>query len=614
MILKRLSVLTITVLLLFLGFPKYLFSANTDFVITSNTEVHYKTGNDFVSLKTEYIREVRNSKYYFPATGEKLFHIPDIGDRSEKDIEAERAFKKASLLVTDNSGGNVKFTIDEKTLGEGMYVVVKNFKSTTYGSPFRITLRYNTHDYVKSVGGYITLVGTSLPKDTVFSTTDKESGTTTEYNYYFSIITDKSIPQLAKIYPVVKGEEKGDLVYYKFSQTDRLTASPYLEFGTDATYKFELRYKTPKTSNLRVGSLPSFIRDINSNIYEISLPREFAETNQRVVFESVSPTPKDIYKDSEGNVLALFEVPADEDSEIYISGYITVTQPSYSQYVDPLNISLDKYIEDISSLDGLKGYTRETKFWEVKDPYIQELANTLLKDVKDLDDLVRGVYSYINKTLDYDESKASSDNERIGAVKALQGGGSVCMEYADSMIAILRAMGIPARAALGYAGITEDIDTNQVRHQWVQIWIPEYGWFSIDPTYESENQKVGPLIDRVLWETFTGDSLSNIRIYSADKLDDLTTNDYSLKIFGVEDIDIKDFKKYNDLIPQKDYTEDGIPTSDGLSIGNWINTFLKATVFGRAIIITTPVLITLFLLIGGISVAKILSKRLRKRI
>ncbi len=64
------------------------------------------------------------------------------------------------------------------------------------------------------------------------------------------------------------------------------------------------------------------------------------------------------------------------------------------------------------------------------------------------------------------------------------------MEYADSMIALLRAQGIPARAALGYANI-RDTERIQVRHQWVQIWIPDHGWFSIDPTFESKNQKNG---------------------------------------------------------------------------------------------------------------------------
>lgn len=593
-------------------FTNKVFAASEDFLIENDTQINYTTGDDFVTVINEYTRSVKNSKYYFPATGEKVFHIPDIQGQDSSKTELEREYKKDSLSVKDIRGVSVKYSIEEKDLGEGIYVTVRNYKQTTYSDAYELVLTYKTHDYINKIGNYISLIGTSLPKDTQFSVTETDSKTTTTYNYYLSIITDENMPTLTKAYPEFTTETKNKKTYYKFTQTNRLESSPFLEFGTSATYRFEMSYTTPKTDNFIPEKYSSLLKALSSNIYEISLPREFGETNQRVFFDNVSPTPLDIYKDSEGNVIALFEVPANQESNISISGYISLEQDSYKDYISPLNINLSDYFNSVNESSFTKEYLKETRYWEVKDPFIVEQANSLSKDIQTLQDLIFTDYRYINNTLDYDESKANSDNERIGAVAALKGGGSVCMEYADSMIAILRAQGVPARAALGYANLSEEQKENQIRHQWVQIWIPDYGWFTIDPTFESENFKIGQQIERVLWETFNGDTLSNIRVFSADNVSNMTTDGFSLKIYGVTDMtDEESLKGYADLVPDKNYTN-GLPEGNGFTISNWINTFLKATVLGRALIITTPILITLGVLILVIYSVSVLTKKIKR--
>lgn len=614
-IFKTVSFFTLSLLFSFIFLSNSVYAASEDFLIENNTEINYTTGDDFVKVVNEYTRSVQNSKYYFPASSEKVFHIPDIQGDDEKKITEERKFKKDSLTVTDINGKKVKYTLEEKPTGEGIYITVPNYKETTYKSAYELVITYNTHDYIRKVGNLISLIGTSLPKDTQFSVIDSGSNTTTAYTYQLSIVTDEEIPSLTKAYPEFKKEEKGDKIYYKFAQTDRLETSPYLEFGTSVTYKFELKYTTPKTDNFIPEKYSTIIKALSSNIYEISLPREFGETNQKVYFEKVSPTPTDIYKDKEGNVIALFEVPANKESLIELTGYIILTQDVLKDTKTPLKVSLNDYFEKIKSSSFTKDYLGETKYWEIKDSFIVETASKLSKDLTSLEELIRADYKYINDTLDYDESKANSNNERIGAVAALKGGGSVCMEYADSMIAILRAQGVPARAALGYANLKNDQVDNQIRHQWVQIWIPDYGWFSIDPTFESKNLKIGQQIDRVLWETFNGDALSNIRVFSADNIKEMTTEGFYLKIYGTsENIDLESLKEYTDLIPERDYQNDGIPENNGFTVSNWLNTFLKATVLGRALIVTIPILITLAVLIVVIhSISLIIKKSKRKQ-
>ena len=53
-----------------------------------------------------------------------------------------------------------------------------------------------------------------------------------------------------------------------------------------------------------------------------------------------------------------------------------------------------------------------------------------------------------------------------------------------------------------------------IRHQWLQIWIPDYGWLT--SSFESPNRKMGHQLKEYLGN-FHDDSLSNI-FFSANKL------------------------------------------------------------------------------------------------
>lgn len=584
-----------------------IYAQSYDFSISNNTTIQYKTNDEYVVVRTEYIREVRNSSYFYSTQGEKIFHIPDLPKSKEYELLLERQFKKESLQVTDVSGRDISFTIQDLANGEGIYVKVPNYKQTTYGNPYKIYVEYKTHDLVKSVYGNITIVAPALHKDTEFQQTDANSGTKTSFSYDLKVVVDKNIPKLTKVYPVSYNlEEDKDSTTYSFSSEDRLDTSPYLEFGTNQTYRFELKYKTPKTDSIIPPKYSSVLNVLSTNIYELSLPREYSETNQRVKIESISPKPVRISKDIEGNILAKFEMPANRDSEITVNGYIYVEQNTIEDREYIPNTPLNEYLEQISKDTGLKQYTLQTRYWEVNDQYIQDEAKKISSNSSTLSELVKNDYRYINNRLEYDESKANSDNERIGAKAALMGGGSVCMEYADSMIAILRAQGIPARAALGYSNLNVLDKTNEegsTRHQWVQIWIPNYGWMSIDPTYESENMLIGQSIEKVLWETFHDEDLSNIRIYSADRTENSNFSDYSVKIYAVPGIPNED-----NLLDYSDIQDENGNVTDTL------NTFVKTTIIGKAILIVTPVLVIIFILTLLISLVKYLAKKAKNRI
>ena len=328
------------------------------------------------------------------------------------------------------------------------------------------------------------------------------------------------------------------------------------------------------------------------------MPREYSETNQSVLIESISPTPSEIFMDTEGNILGTFEVPANVESEIKVVGYISLSRKALEQNVIFEDIDIEDYNTKIAEDSSLDRYLVSTTYWEVDDGYIKEEASTIAKDKYTISDLLEADYNYVNEHLEYDQAKATSANVRIGAKAALQGGASVCMEYSDALITILRAQGIPARAAVGYAEIGDDPESNDLlRHQWVQVWIPDYGWLTIDPTYEGSDKIMGAYIDRILWETFSGDSLSNIKVYSANVEKIIDDPDYIINIYAVKESPDTDLYEYTH------FNKDSVIANEDneYRIFSWFNTFLKTTVLGKALIIVMPIagiVVILTILIG----------------
>ncbi len=613
---KKLFIYILSIAFLCILFPTRIFAKSADFVIDSTTNIEYTTGDTFTNVTTKYTRTVVNSDYYYPATGEKVFNIPDLPNITTEKITAERKYKLDSLKVTSANGTKIKYTVEQKDDGEGIYINVPNYKQTTSSSPYAIQISYLTHDYVTKVMNFVTLQAPALPEDIAFQQTDKNTNTLTQFNYNLSIITDSNIGQLAKIYPseFTKTTKSGKTTY-SFAQDNRIENSPYLEFGNSVTYKFALTYTTPKTDTLIPEKYADVFKALSTNIFEISLPREFDETKQKVYFTNVTPTPSNISQDEEGNIIASFEVASNQIGTITVEGYIVVNQDSYDATKASMDLGWDNYKSKVKESSYLNRYLNATTYWQSTDSFVQAEASKLLEGKVTIMDIIRADYEYVGSKLTYDQNKANSENERIGAKAALEGGASVCMEYADSMIALLRAQGIPARAALGYASLGEK-EESQVRHQWVQIWIPDYGWLSVDPTLESSNMKIGQSIDRVLWEVFNGDTLSNIKVYSADNIDVLTTDGYNLNVYGVDssNIDFKTLKTYIDLVPDKGYesTED-LPQSNGYSVGQWFNTFLKTTTVGKAIIITGPVILLVVVISIIVFVTRSIVRKVKRK-
>ena len=80
--------------------------------------------------------------------------------------------------------------------------------------------------------------------------------------------------------------------------------------------------------------------------------------------------------------------------------------------------------------------------------------------------------------------EAGATNVRTPGAEALRQGGGVCQDFAHVTLALLRAMGIPARYTSGYlhphreATVGEPVHGQS--HAWVEAWVGD--WYPLDPT------------------------------------------------------------------------------------------------------------------------------------
>ena len=83
--------------------------------------------------------------------------------------------------------------------------------------------------------------------------------------------------------------------------------------------------------------------------------------------------------------------------------------------------------------------------------------------------------------------ETGSTHVRTLADEALSAGHGVCQDFAHVLIGVCRLHGIPARYVSGYLyDPRASGNGNSASHAWVDVWEPERGWVSLDPTHDRE--------------------------------------------------------------------------------------------------------------------------------
>jgi protein-glutamine gamma-glutamyltransferase len=122
-------------------------------------------------------------------------------------------------------------------------------------------------------------------------------------------------------------------------------------------------------------------------------------------------------------------------------------------------------------------------------PYagVWRLSRRLLRGTTDQEDYVARVLRYLGGAdFTYTESPPRSAENLAGFLLDAKSG--YCQQYSGAMALLLRMGGVPARVATGFTSgaldrkadeyVVRDLDA----HSWVEVWYPQIGWVTFDPT------------------------------------------------------------------------------------------------------------------------------------
>ncbi len=115
------------------------------------------------------------------------------------------------------------------------------------------------------------------------------------------------------------------------------------------------------------------------------------------------------------------------------------------------------------------------------------LSQQLLDGAETQEDYVQAVLRYLgDESFTYTESPPAAGRTLDGFLFDAKTG--YCQQYSGAMALLLRMAGIPARVVTGFSTGATDTKTNEyvVRdfdaHSWVEVYYPDWGWITFDPT------------------------------------------------------------------------------------------------------------------------------------
>ena len=190
---------------------------------------------------------------------------------------------------------------------------------------------------------------------------------------------------------------------------------------------------------------------------------------QFAAFAGANLSLKAMYVDEENNWHGVFDVG---DLQPGQSKSLNI-ELIYIENIYTPNISKNDVgtIADVPA--GLSPYLEAYEYWEVDSPNIQQKADQIVGTETNAYEVARLIVEYVSDYVTYEVT-----SQRKGALETLLSRRGDCDCFSDLVIALSRAVGLPARIDLGW-GYQE----NLIGHAWVEFYLPGKGWQPADPTW-----------------------------------------------------------------------------------------------------------------------------------
>jgi transglutaminase-like putative cysteine protease len=226
-----------------------------------------------------------------------------------------------------------------------------------------------------------------------------------------------------------------------------------------------------------------YAQPISESIMETRMnPR--SDSSQHCLSFSLSVSPRCrvfSYRDHLGNNVQHFDIPGEHNQLVIVAESVIEQQvpPDVPAFLSP------------DAWEALDDMVEAGDYWEmllpstfaVETPAVILLASQM--GVTRRDDPLMLVQELNQRLFEYFEYVPRSTRVDSPIDEAIVSGKGVCQDFAHTMIAMLRHVGIPARYVSGYlyrSREDHDRSTPDATHAWVDVLLPHLGWVGFDPT------------------------------------------------------------------------------------------------------------------------------------
>ncbi len=371
-----------------------------------------------------------------------------------------------NLRVYYGGGGSIPFTTEKIATDEGGYkyeYVQINIdfprSNVGRGTNWSFIIDYQTPDLVENKGrAHVVYIPGIAPENR------------DDYKVTLSVPKDFGpIHGFGELPKEVSSSSSGKT--YSFGPQDLIDQSVQILFGDSATYQTNFNFPLENKSGF-------------PKVYEVTLPP--TTEAQTVYLNKIDPKPEGVRLDPDNNIIASYTLQPQQ--KVTVSTDI-LAEVRYINYDLERSGQLNDVPRDLKSK-----YTKATQYWNSDNPVLKQKSESLVKDKKNVAEMVKAINNYVIETLDYNNEKIKY-NVRQGSLEAFKNpSNAVCLEYSDLTIAMLRSVGIPARMPVGYGysgNLKQSSSVSDSLHSWVEAYVPNVGWINLDPTWGEKFNNFG---------------------------------------------------------------------------------------------------------------------------
>ena len=168
--------------------------------------------------------------------------------------------------------------------------------------------------------------------------------------------------------------------------------------------------------------------------------------------------------------------------QFYLTVLQHVTVYSIKYTIDPAKVgSYDR------SSELYKVYTKPAEFIQSDNPEIMATSRQIVGEEKNPYLAALRIQNYVVQHMTRDDALLPWSAEHEGALFALHSGKGVCRHFPALFAALARAAGIPTIDIWGSTPTDGGslADPGDLKHNWVQFYVPNYGWIPADPSDEN---------------------------------------------------------------------------------------------------------------------------------